>query len=427
MQICVNTISAAKQTRIKVTLYSFLHAPHSRERLYTSRKLLTLLLTYHQVMPSFLDFIFPFGRQENANDFYFSGFRQETRLEDVYKRLQIPEIGRSGREIRMCYNLKSVEPSEYQPSFPWSIRQTAVYHSLDVETGQTFWIILKGDELIKERIEETSGSPGGIHNPSDRVPWRDSFASSLATHMIICDWCGEDLRWYISYLEQTLQEKTRRTLAVKVETPASPVSEKVAKSITWNTVSTHIPEKSSFRSDSFFKRSSPVSPLRATSIPAEVPPARPSPPGPPPPRSNTMYSQMGGLPNPTNFSFADLQQVQLVEDKANEVLLILESNVNVLTELKEHYRSVTISEHCPEELIRDCSRDIQRFEKRIVGIINDLRIQQSRTTTLLRLLADRKSLVCCPIYSDEMSQRLTLNSCTESLNIRIWRLANSWR
>jgi hypothetical protein len=110
-------------------------------------------------------------------------------------------------------------------------------------------------------------------------------------------------------------------------------------------------------------------------------------------RSNTMYSQIGTSPNPTKFSFSDLQKVQLVEDKANEVLLVLESNINVLLKLQEHYEYVTGSEHCPPNLIQDCARDIERFEKRIVSIINDLRMQQSRTQTLLRLLADRKSLV----------------------------------
>ena len=67
--------------------------------------------------------------------------------------------------------------------------------------------------------------------------------------------------------------------------------------------------------------------------------------------------------------------------------------MNVLTKLKEHYDDIVASEHCPGELIRDCQRDIERFEKRVVGIINDLRMQQSRTQILLRLLADRKSLV----------------------------------
>jgi hypothetical protein len=96
---------------------------------------------------------------------------------------------------------------------------------------------------------------------------------------------------------------------------------------------------------------------------------------------------------PTKFSFGDLQKVQLYEDKTNEVHLILGSNIKVLGELKDHYQYVTQSEHFPEALIRDCRPDLERFEKRITSVINDLEMQQSRATTLLRLLADRKSLV----------------------------------
>jgi hypothetical protein len=365
-------------------------------------------------MPSFLDFLFPFGRQEHARDFHFGGFRQESRLEPIYKGLQIPELGRSGRELRMCYSLKSVEPSEYNPSVPWSIRQTAIYHSLDVETGNAFWIVIKADELLRERIEDETEISSPRKALGDRAKKGNALAESLSTHMIICDWCGEDWRWYISHLEEVLQDNTRHTLAAMVDNPSSPIQEKPSKAVTWNTVE----EKRSMRSNNTFKslpslrtnsifkgRSQSVStdsPQRSNSIlKTSIPPSPRQPPsltsGPEPPRapsrSNTIYSQLGDMPTPTKFSFGDLQRVQLYEDKANEVHLILDSNIKVLSELKDHYQHVAQSEHCPEALIQDCKPDLERFEKRIISVINDLEMQQSRATTLLRLLADRKTLV----------------------------------
>src|ERR1700731_4228660 len=101
-------------------LSSFIDAPNSRDILRTSRKMLTYMLTYYQVMPAYLDFIFPFGLQEYAQDFHFSGFREETHLLLAEKSLQITELGRSGRDMCMCYSLKSVERSEAQ-DWPWSI------------------------------------------------------------------------------------------------------------------------------------------------------------------------------------------------------------------------------------------------------------------------------------------------------------------
>ena len=70
------------------------------------------ILTYHQVMPAFLDFLFPFGFQKYRQDFHFGGFRQHTTLSDLDRGLAIAEIGRSGRGYQLCYSLKAVEQSK---------------------------------------------------------------------------------------------------------------------------------------------------------------------------------------------------------------------------------------------------------------------------------------------------------------------------
>jgi hypothetical protein len=110
--------------------------------------MLCFLFSYVQVMPCFLDFVFPFGEQEYAQDFYFSGLREETSLDSGGGYPAISELGRSGREMRLCYNLRSVEASSGQTNLPWSIRQTAVYHEFDIETGRSVWITVKGNKLI---------------------------------------------------------------------------------------------------------------------------------------------------------------------------------------------------------------------------------------------------------------------------------------
>jgi Mg2+ and Co2+ transporter CorA len=268
-----------------------------------------------------------------------------------------------------------------------------VYHSLDVETGNAFWIILKGDELIKERIEDSFEYSGGLGKLEGERQQRNALSESLATHLIICDWCGEDWRWYISYLEESLQEKTRQTLAVVVDAPLNPTPEKPSKAVTWSSVSSAYAEKKSMRSSKVCKSEKGLQepPLRAQSDPLAPQPRGQS------THLNTIYSQNGSM-NPTKFKFADLQQIQLVEDRANEVLLILESNTSVLADLKAHYESIFQSQHCPLELVRDCKRDIERFNLRVGSVINDLQMQRARTTTLLRMIADRKSLVSCTMF-----------------------------
>ena len=131
---------------------SFVHAPHSRERLKTTREMLMSVLTYHQDMPAFMDFLIRLGLQEYPQDFDFSGFRQQTTLSDFDRGLRIPEVGRSGRGYQLCYSLKAVEQSKSQAEWPWSIRQTAIHHSFDVHHGRANWIVIKGDQLMKNRI-----------------------------------------------------------------------------------------------------------------------------------------------------------------------------------------------------------------------------------------------------------------------------------
>lgn len=406
--------------------FRFLHAPNSRERLHTSRKLLTYILTYYQVMPSFLDFIFPFGRQEHARDMYFSGFREESNLRSVRGSMELPELGRSGREIRMSYNLKSVEPT-YQPHMPWSLRQVAVYHSLDIKTGKEFWVIAKGDELIQERIEDIIDSKGGLIDTTNRTPAEDAFAASLATHSIVSDWCSENWRWYLSDLEESLREKTGRTLAVMVEAPEI---SKVSKSVTWSEKSSSPVEKRPSRSFSnlvgrSFSRASTKVGEELTMEPESILAASPPPPSPlpaPPSRSNTGFGQTSSE-NPTSFSFNSLQQVQLVEDKANEVALMLGSNISVLAKLQDHYESISKSSLFP----KNCSYELETFHRRISGIINDLRMQDSRTTALLRLLADRKNLVRSSIAASEQNN-VVLKTCSYMgfFNSKIWKRVKCW-
>jgi hypothetical protein len=335
-------------------------------------------------MPAFLDFLFPFGRQEHALDFPFSGFRHETRLNPLHSGLNLSALDRSGQELRMSYSLKSVEKSDGQSHWPWSTRQTAVYHSFDIKTGVSSWVVVKGNKLMKSRMELATElvsfcNANGFYSPAS------SFASSLMLQLVICDWCSENWRWYISFLERALEEKTRHILSIQVERVTSPVEAKPGRM--WTSSST-IPnsEKTAYSHLSHLDTSAkPLPPPELPSGPPSPPPGRPQAP---------VHCFSTEVPmDPENFTFSDMQRVQFLEDKANEVLLILESNIHVLTELEMHYKTVRTSEYWPEEFSKEGSAEIMRFHNRIASIINDLRMQSSRTKTLLRLLTDRKNLV----------------------------------
>ena len=349
--------------------------------------MLTLVFTYHQVLPSFLDFLFPFGNRQYAQDFSFSGFKYEDQFSDVDCGLKIPELGWSGRDFHLCYNLKSVEPSKGQPEWPWSIRQSALYHSFDVETGRTNWIVIKGDQLLKKRIKLATGSRG-LSETSLFATVDRAFASTLAIHVIICEWSGENWRWYINFLEEALQATTRPTLSAMVDTlptstadGASSMLEECADPRTGSVVPHAVSPRLS--TQAFHLNSRPILVCKTLSD-IDLPT----------PELDVRTSQRRVTTSHPDFSFSDLQRIQFIQEKVNETMLILKLNVDVLTELRQHYRSISESDAWPRELNLKCKREVIRFEKRVLAVENDLRMQQSRAEMLLRLLADRKSLVC---------------------------------
>ena len=329
--------------------------------------MLTLVFTYHQVLPSFLDFLFPFGNRQYAQDFSFSGFKHEDQFSDADDHgLKIRELGWSGRDFQLCYNLKSVEPSKGQPEWPWSIRQSALHHSFDVETGRTTWIVIKGDQLLKKRIKLATGSRG----LSETLPFATvdrAFASTLAIHLIICEWSGENWRWYINFLEEALQATTRPTLSAVVD-PLPTSTADGAPSMLGECA--HLKDRPFLACKTLSDIDLPMPELDERTFQ---------------PRVANSHS---------DFSFSDLQKIQFIQEKVNETMLILKLNVDVLIELRQHYHSISESDGWPRELNLKCKREVIRFEKRVLAVENDLRMQQSRAETLLRLLADRKSLVC---------------------------------
>ena len=166
--------------------------------------MLVTAFTYHQVMARFVDFLFSFGRQDYPKDFHFSGLYHETHLSDDQPSLSLSDLGRSGIDFKMCYNLKSVESSSSQPQFPWSVRQLAVYHSFDVVTGKSFWTMIKGDALIKRRIK--AATEPSSHPNLDLSTALHSFLVTLTVQLIIFDWCREQMALVYKLLRRTSRD-----------------------------------------------------------------------------------------------------------------------------------------------------------------------------------------------------------------------------
>ncbi|KAF2115662.1 hypothetical protein BDV96DRAFT_612335 [Lophiotrema nucula] len=402
----------------------YVQVKNGEYRFWIPKKLTDVRIKVYQDMPpSFLDFVFPFGRQEHAQDFHFSGLRDDSRLDKRQRGLQIPELGRSGRDIRLSYNLRSVERSPRQVDLQWSIRQTAVYHSFDLDTGHSLWVTVKGNKLIKNRVLEATNTPEELSGTTNS----QSFAASLATHLMLAEWAGENWRWYINDLERELHKSSKGTLAAPVDTPPSPVALHAPRSPK-DSKDAHGPIHSgiSSRSATLSSRDSPTLRMRDDSPSTDLSSAIKSLTRylripkiyarksvvPETSRKSVVVPELSGycltpstgkmqppeLPpeienSSATFPFSDLQHVQYVEEKLQEARSMFKTNKETLMDLRTVYK--TASEHgdFPDEIRSGCGGKLLRFSACIEGIEKDLRMQEMRTDTLLRLLADRKALL----------------------------------
>ena len=404
--------------------------------------MLLSLLAYHQVTPAFLDLIFPFGLTEDARDFLFSEFKQDSELSDRERGLRVPELGRTGRRLQVCYSFRSPAETNAFPDWKWSVRQTAVYHSFDLESGQSIWILIKGDPQLKQRMSSAIGSTGfnTLRVFGDR---NEAFTTSLATHQLFSDWAGENWRWYLNFLERKVQEITARSLTdtvVKGDTldlppPSSQPTRaptkrlqrvlswrppKLDKALSWNP--SEVRKALSWRSQPVQRAStsrsqtSPESPapILLANQPLGSSPGRKKPARLPPDAEKKR--------DPGAFDIDDIRKIERVEERTNEALLIIKTQISVLNELLAYYKEVFQSDEAPVGMAQKCKLGFARFQGSISSAIAHFKIQHARVETLLKLLADRKSLVRFKALKCQRSNHG--DSSTGSSSIRAWKQAS---
>lgn len=341
-------------------------------------------------MPQFLDFVFPFGEQECSKDFHFTAFRKNDRYSNSNCVIGIPEIGRSGKLYEMCYNLRSAEQTTNPPEWPWSIRQTAVYHSFDTTSGRTVWIIVKGNRLMYKRIRnaiDTSHKKGhGDGYAFDSL--YHSFLSSLKIQLIFCDWARENWRWYINVLEDEIRKLTDAALHAPIEQPPTPTSiekpsmlrsettpnpsQRVRRGFSWSTVSQ---EKKVRRSVTFGAKA----PVVASTINEK--------------REAVRVVEEERVQGNPRFDFSTLQCIQKLQEKTDETLLALTMNIKIIQDLSRYYKNLQCSPHWLDDFMKETEDGVDRFHLVVSEATTDMEMQKSRLENLRRVLADRKALV----------------------------------
>jgi hypothetical protein len=101
------------------------------------------------------------------------------------------------------------------------------------------------------------------------------------------------------------------------------------------------------------------------------------------------------------FTPAHIQIVQHREDKTNEAIMVMEANTDVLTSLGDFYKRLI--ENKDFELKSGCREDVIAFTTQVDDMIYDSRMQIARAKVLVKITADRKSLVSKFLYHPSRS------------------------
>ncbi|KAF2971548.1 hypothetical protein GQX73_g1985 [Xylaria multiplex] len=398
----------------------FIRADHSRAPLDCSREMLSLVFTFHQVMAQFLDVVLFFGTFPGLNvptAFQHCVFRHERFVApDDASRFKIPQLGRSGMEIKHCYNLWSAEKSDssHGKRAPWEIRQAGLYHSLDLLNGKATWIHIKANEILEKRIDEAYNSIK-LHQGHNPQTVLGSLSATLLTHLILFEWCGENWRQYLNYWECELGRilttirnapisKVEKLLVdVKSDILGSPTQQlPIPPAARMGTLSSQTTRWGLTGSPTFMSKSSTLlfSSFAEKHIKSDhnrfsqvaVSESNAQTPAP----IQASVDDAGPGQDPFHifeeFKLEDLQHLHHIGSKLHEADMVLKLNADVLLEVMEYFKNFANDLQTPKELRDGCQASLSRFLQRTMGIVRELEAERMRISTLIALLNDGKTL-----------------------------------
>ncbi|KAI1176694.1 hypothetical protein F4777DRAFT_545639 [Nemania sp. FL0916] len=421
---------------------SFIETSHSWAPLNCSREMLTLLFAFHHVMPQFLDIVLSFGTVAGRNvpaAFYQCIFRYEHFLDLSFRHFDIPQLGRSGHEIRHCYNLWSAErASQQQPNrqHSWTIRQAGIYHSFDIETGRATWIHIKTNDILQERITQATTHAERLQGKAIQTV-QGSFSAALLTHLIMIEWCSENWSQYLSYWECQLKNILTKVKTVQIGEVEKDLIDDLsqppqAPDRSFGQAPFHMPSRrgTAVSGKSFRGNSRKNTMTRSESIPMVDLPTR---------LRRAMSSLTGKVTAPSlqikdeqaeeeedpigvfdDFKFQDLQRLHSFSTTLQEADMILGLNIDILSEMIEYYKSYIQDLDTPEHIRKHCRSDLSHFVQRTSGIIREMRTERKRVSTLIAILEDGKAIfdAITQLRNTELNRRASkrMEEMTENMH-----------
>lgn len=380
----------------------FLQSSDSRSPLDCSSDMLKSCFTFHQVEASFLDSVYTFGDQDKPLDLCLAHFRSSHTM-DLAERdlIAIPELHLSGREFRVSYLLRSMEFSgNTESTWKWNLRQTAVYHSFDAETGKSFWCNIKANDNFKTRIKD-SASYLDLDQPALMQEHRVHrlFTAALSTHLIYLHWCDENWRWCINDMDVAigaLLDQARLTSINDLQLTAPAYVELQIRKVTLNSTRTYGNPppaglvRDSSRGSAYILHKFAML-LRKVFSPRQL-------------FGRDLGLDLGksnNLPDPTEnpevapnrVRVSRPQALQIWSERIERLMLAVQLDITVLGEISAFYSGLTeslVSLH--GSVWEEYDRDIRHFAKEIANISSGLETRKVQMQSLVLQLSEGQNL-----------------------------------
>ncbi|KAK2598084.1 hypothetical protein QQS21_005795 [Conoideocrella luteorostrata] len=371
--------------------FVFLKTLNSRERMCCTFEQLTYLLSYHQVMPLFLDFCFEL--RSRIEPISTTLFRQKDYIGKHYIEQGLDHLGRSGSRLQHAFNIlgfdeeKSIGGSEYS----WPLRHITVYHSFDVKLGRSFWIIIKGNDIMRKRITSSTGNQKA--NPSEINTPTGAFVASLRIHLLILEWCTNHWNDYID----SLYSKAREFSATVTHYPVTELARDIPTSLAHSSseitrhsrratdISQGTGHASSTMTGIFARLSSGL--LRMTSgFSAHARSTTQQ------PLTGANFTQRPAHPEKKMrdvklediFTFTKLQRLHKLSSTVKKASMNIEQNKRILALIRGKYKALVESSSFKSLFnVKSCEAELMDFLDQIRNLEGDLQNFETRLRTLL--------------------------------------------
>ncbi|KAH7004104.1 hypothetical protein EDB82DRAFT_42617 [Fusarium venenatum] len=377
----------------------FINSSDSRAPLNCSYESFVYLLSFYQIPASFLDFISSFGLTREPTDYQMTGFNGFDTIETPEdNRIKIPRLGRSGQGHGTQYLLRSVEQSTGpEGETTWNIRQMAVHHQYDFDTGKALWLTVKTNSVMQEMIKEAiTDDPSLSQTRTEGLP--KSFSATLLTHLIHLQWCDESWRNCINDFEKSIRSVLKKAETARVhQQPSRNLTIKRAL-----TNKSNINEKDASETSTTLQRTrlqfnkSVLKPLTwyLCLISAKEDTSTAVPPVPHGKKvvDEDLSSQLEALMVLDTFSINEVQRLHYLGEQLERFRLVLQLDRQTLRDIAEHYQDLASRDALPNQIKTSCKADLASFFRQVERIRKNLEIRVTQVESLIAWLHEGKVL-----------------------------------